>query len=177
MAESKGQVSGQAEYEVGDEAATAEISVAVADGLHHRGVGTRPVEHLVSAARADGSTTFTADALFENHEVLQLFADLGLRTARRFDGPEVRRAIELDEDDVQLSAVEARGRAACRTYGMRLVGPVWFSSGVDRQHGGLVPVQPVFGPLDDDAEAPGQYGEHRGTGANCLVCCVGRRKS
>ncbi|GAA1913442.1 bifunctional GNAT family N-acetyltransferase/acetate--CoA ligase family protein [Streptomyces durmitorensis] len=112
MAESKDQVIGLAEYEVGDEAATAEISIAVADGLHHRGVGTLLVEHLVSDARADGITTFTADALSENHEVLRLFADLGLRTARRFEGPEVRCAIELDEDDAYLSAVEARGRAA-----------------------------------------------------------------
>ncbi|AVZ71381.1 GNAT family N-acetyltransferase [Streptomyces lunaelactis] len=114
MAESQGQVIGLAEYEVGDEAATAEISIAVADRLHHRGVGTLLVEHLVSAARADGITTFTADALSENHEVLRLFADLGLRTARRFEGPEVRCAIELneDEDDGYLSAVEARGRAA-----------------------------------------------------------------
>ncbi|WP_392959858.1 GNAT family N-acetyltransferase [Streptomyces sp. LN245] len=112
MAESKDHVIGLAEYEVGDDAKTAEISIAVADGLHHRGVGTLLVEHLVSAARADGITTFTADALSENHEVLQLFADLGLRTTRRFEGPEVRCAIELDEDDAYLSAVEARGRAA-----------------------------------------------------------------
>ncbi|MGW3409959.1 bifunctional acetate--CoA ligase family protein/GNAT family N-acetyltransferase [Streptomyces sp. NPDC000888] len=112
MAESKDQVIGLAEYEVGDDAASAEISIAVNDTLHHHGVGTLLVEHLVSAARADGITTFTADALSENHEVLQLFADLGLRTTRRFEGPEVRCAIELDEDDVYLSAVEARGGAA-----------------------------------------------------------------
>ncbi|GAA2280261.1 acyl-CoA synthetase [Streptomyces ruber] len=91
---------------------TAEMSVAVADGLHHRGVGTLLVEHLVSAARADGITTFTADALCENHEVLKLFADLGLRTTRRFDGPEVRCTVRLDQDDAYLSAVEERGRAA-----------------------------------------------------------------
>ncbi|MFF1446393.1 GNAT family N-acetyltransferase [Streptomyces sp. NPDC058295] len=117
MAESQGQVIGLAEYEVGGEAATAEISIAVADGLHHRGVGTLLIEHLVSAARADGITTFTADALSENHEVLRLFADLGLRTARRFEGPEVRCVIALNENDDEgdhgyLSAVEARGRAA-----------------------------------------------------------------
>ncbi|MER5199962.1 bifunctional acetate--CoA ligase family protein/GNAT family N-acetyltransferase [Streptomyces sp. NPDC002755] len=90
----------------------AELSVAVADGLHHRGVGTLLVEHLVSAARAEGITTFTADALSENHEVLRLFADLGLRTSRRFEGPEVRCTVHLDEDDTYLSAVEDRGRAA-----------------------------------------------------------------
>ncbi|WP_282703497.1 GNAT family N-acetyltransferase [Streptomyces sp. CC219B] len=101
-----------AEYGVTDAEHTAEISIAVADGLHHRGVGTLLVEHLVSAARAEGITAFTADALSENHEVLRLFADLGLRTARRFDGPEVRCTIALDESDTYLTAVEERGRAA-----------------------------------------------------------------
>ncbi|MHA5054373.1 bifunctional acetate--CoA ligase family protein/GNAT family N-acetyltransferase [Streptomyces sp. SD15] len=112
LAEARGRVIGLAEYETGDNTDTAEMSIAVADGLHHRGVGTLLVEHLVSAARADGITTFTADALSENYEVLRLFTDLGLRAARRFEGPEVRCTIALDEDDTYLSAVEARGRAA-----------------------------------------------------------------
>ncbi|MCX5257141.1 GNAT family N-acetyltransferase [Streptomyces canus] len=112
LAETKGRVIGLAEYETGDDKDSAEISVAVADGLHHRGVGTLLVEHLVSAARAEGISAFTADALSENHEVLRLFADLGLRTARRFDGPEVRCTIALDASDTYLTAVEERGRAA-----------------------------------------------------------------
>ncbi|WP_328437182.1 GNAT family N-acetyltransferase [Streptomyces sp. NBC_00444] len=112
LAETKSQVIGLAEYDAGDDKDSAEISIAVADGLHHRGIGTLLVEHLVSAARAEGITSFTADALSENHEVLQLFADLGLRTARRFEGPEVRCTVELDETDNYLSAVEARGTCA-----------------------------------------------------------------
>lgn len=114
LAETHGQVIGLAEYEAetGDGAGTAEISIAVADGLHHRGVGTLLVEHLVSAARAEGIRTFTADALSENHEVLRLFADLGLRTSRHFEGPEVRCTIELAEDDTYLAAVETRGTGA-----------------------------------------------------------------
>lgn len=112
LAETHGQVIGLAEYASGDDTTTADISIAVADGLHHRGVGTLLVEHLASAARAEGITTFTADALSENHEVLKLFADLGLRTTRRFEGPEVRCTVELGEDETYLSAVEARGRAA-----------------------------------------------------------------
>ncbi|HET6861365.1 MAG TPA: GNAT family N-acetyltransferase [Streptomyces sp.] len=112
LAEAHGQVIGLAEYERGDDPATAEMAITVAEGLHHRGIGTLLVEHLVSAARAEGITTFTADALSENHEVLRLFADLGLRVARRFEGPEVRCTVALEEDDTYLSAVEARGRAA-----------------------------------------------------------------
>ncbi|MBD0741360.1 bifunctional GNAT family N-acetyltransferase/acetate--CoA ligase family protein [Streptomyces sp. CBMA152] len=112
LAEADGRVIGLAEYDTGGGEDGAEISIAVADGLHHRGVGTLLVEHLVSAARAEGITTFTADALSENHEVLRLFADLGLRTSRRFEGPEVRWTAHLDQDDTYLSAVEARGRSA-----------------------------------------------------------------
>lgn len=112
LAETQGRVIGLAEYEIVDGPETAEMSIAVADGLHHRGVGTLLVEHLVSAARADGVTTFTADALSENYEVLRLFTDLGLRAGRRFEGPEVRCTIALEEEDTYLAAVEARGRAA-----------------------------------------------------------------
>lgn len=112
LAEAQGRVIGLAEYETGEDRTSAEISVAVAEGLHHRGVGTLLVEHLVSAARAEGISTFTAEALSENHEVLRLFADLGLRTARHFEGPEVRCTIELTEDEEYLSTVETRGRVA-----------------------------------------------------------------
>ncbi|MFF3612039.1 GNAT family N-acetyltransferase [Streptomyces sp. NPDC002580] len=112
LAEANGRVIGLAEYDTGGDKDGAEISIAVADDLHHQGAGTLLVEHLVSAARAEGITTFTADALSENHEVLRLFADLGLRTSRRFEGPEVRCTVHLEEDDVYLSAVEARGRSA-----------------------------------------------------------------
>ncbi|MGW6958175.1 bifunctional acetate--CoA ligase family protein/GNAT family N-acetyltransferase [Streptomyces chartreusis] len=112
LAETGDRVIGLAEYDSGGSGESAEISIAVADGLHHRGVGTLLVEHLVSAARTEGITTFTADALSENHEVLKLFADLGLGTARRFEGPEVRCTIALDRSDTYLTAVEERGRAA-----------------------------------------------------------------
>lgn len=112
VAETQGRIVGLAEYDTSGAGEEAEISIAVADTLHHRGVGTLLVEHLVSAARAEGITRFKADALSENHEILRLFADLGLHTARRFEGPEVRCAIELDESESYLSAVEERGRAA-----------------------------------------------------------------
>ncbi|MHC5908440.1 GNAT family N-acetyltransferase, partial [Streptomyces sp. S6] len=112
LAEAHGQVLGLAEYDTRGDGDRAEISVAVAEGVHHRGVGTLLVEHLVSAALADGVTVFTADALSENREILRLFADLGLRLTRRFEGPEVRCTIRLDEDDPYLTAVEERGRRA-----------------------------------------------------------------
>nr|WP_079047815.1 GNAT family N-acetyltransferase [Streptomyces hirsutus] len=113
LAERAGQVIGLVEYHAdGDAPHTAELAVAVADGLHDRGVGTLLVEHLVSAARADCITSFTADVLSENHEVLRLFAGLGLAAIRRFDGPEAHCVIDLHVDETYLTASEARGRAA-----------------------------------------------------------------
>lgn len=112
LAEAQGSVLGLAQYDTDGAPDAADLFVAVAAGLHHRGVGTLLVEHLVSAARSDGITTFTADALGEDREALRLFADLGLRVDRRPEGPDVRCTIALGEDDAYLSAVEARGRVA-----------------------------------------------------------------
>ncbi|MFM9629229.1 MULTISPECIES: bifunctional acetate--CoA ligase family protein/GNAT family N-acetyltransferase [Streptomyces] len=112
LAEARGRVLGLAEYDTGGAADSAEISVAVAEGLHHRGVGTLLIEHVVSAARSDGITTLTADTLADNHEILRLFAGLGLYVDRRREGPEVHCTIALGQDDAYLSAVETRGRIA-----------------------------------------------------------------
>ncbi len=109
-AEYDGRLVGLAEYEVLPGGGTAEISVAVADHWHHRGVGTLLLEHLADAARTAGITAFRADALAENHSVLEVFRDLGLRVVRHFDGPEVHCTVQLAQDENYLSAVDARGR-------------------------------------------------------------------
>ncbi|MCQ4042297.1 GNAT family N-acetyltransferase [Streptomyces rubrisoli] len=110
-------VVGIADYESDDPrsgATCAEISVAVADAWHHRGVGSLLLEHLVHAAREAGITTFTADALAHNAAVLKVFADLGLGVSRHFEGAEVRCRIRLDEDETYLSAVDSRAANADR---------------------------------------------------------------
>ncbi|MGW7520111.1 bifunctional acetate--CoA ligase family protein/GNAT family N-acetyltransferase [Streptomyces sp. NPDC054796] len=91
---------------------TADISVAVADAWHHHGVGTLLLEHLVDAAREAGIRAFSADALSENREILKVFADLGLRTSRWFEGPEVRFLVHLETDEHYREAVDARDSAA-----------------------------------------------------------------
>ncbi|KAB1150028.1 GNAT family N-acetyltransferase [Streptomyces luteolifulvus] len=114
VAEHGGRIIGIAEYQKDARASgdSAEIALAVSDGRHRRGVGTLLLEHLVSAARARGIRTFTADALADNHDVLKVFADLGLRAVRQFDGPEVHCLIPLDDTEDYRVSVEGRGRAA-----------------------------------------------------------------
>ncbi len=103
---------GVAEYEVTSSPSTAEISVAVADDFHHRGVGTLLVEHLGSAARREGITSFAADTLTSNQLMQRLITDLGLPVRRSHENGEMRVTISLTPDEGYLSAVEHRAGAA-----------------------------------------------------------------
>ncbi|MGV4928125.1 GNAT family N-acetyltransferase (plasmid) [Streptomyces sp. BHT-5-2] len=103
---------GVAEYETGDDPATAEIALAVADDFHRRGVGTLLLEHLVHTARENGVTAFTADLLADNHPIHRVLADLGLHLTRRYDGTTVHGVIGLEPDEAYLSAMDLRGRTA-----------------------------------------------------------------
>ena len=73
-----GRLAGVASYEQVGDAGTAEIAFAVPDDLHHRGIGTLLLEHLVSLARQRGLTAFTATTLADNDAMLRVFADAGL---------------------------------------------------------------------------------------------------
>ena len=61
----RGELIGIAEYEPSDAPGEAEIAMAVADRMHHRGVGTLLLEHLGSLARENGIVAFRADTLAE----------------------------------------------------------------------------------------------------------------
>src|SRR5450755_480194 len=102
---------------------TTEVAFAVADHMHHRGIATLLLEHLVSRARSQQITTFTAQTLTENRAMLNVFADAGLHVDRRYaDGvydlsfPLPVTALPADDEgtalDVYLSAVAERERRA-----------------------------------------------------------------
>ncbi len=62
----------------------AEVAFAVADHMHHRGIATLLLEHLVSYARSHQVTTFKAETLTENTAMLSVFAEAGLPVERRY---------------------------------------------------------------------------------------------
>src|ERR1700751_2652872 len=64
----------------------AEVAFAVADHMHHKGIATLLLEHLVSLARSRQITEFTAETLTENTAMLKVFADAGLPVQRHFAG-------------------------------------------------------------------------------------------
>jgi GNAT superfamily N-acetyltransferase/predicted CoA-binding protein len=99
----------------------AEVAFAVADDMHHRGIATLLLEHLVSSARSRGITTFVAETLTENKAMLGVFADAGLPVRRRFADGVYYLTFPLpgpDEDplgptlDGYLNAVAGRERRA-----------------------------------------------------------------
>src|SRR6202044_3970630 len=83
-----GQVVGLASYEVDrGEGKTAEVAFAVSDTMHHRGIATLLLEHLVSLARARQLEALTEETLRENTGMLRVFSDAGLPVvSRREDG-------------------------------------------------------------------------------------------
>jgi acyl-CoA synthetase (NDP forming)/GNAT superfamily N-acetyltransferase len=96
----------------------AEVAFAVADHMHHKGIATLLLEHLVSLARSRQITTFTAETLSDNMAMLKVFTDAGLPVERRFSGGvyELTFPLPAAQDgtalDTYLSAVAERESSA-----------------------------------------------------------------
>ena len=115
-----GQVAGCASYDAwaGVKPGVAEVAFAVADHMHHRGIATLLLEHLISAARSDQVTIFTAETLPENKAMLQVFADAGLPVQRSYADGVMELTFPIPGDgggtalDTYLNAVAERERRA-----------------------------------------------------------------
>jgi acyl-CoA synthetase (NDP forming)/GNAT superfamily N-acetyltransferase len=126
-----GQVVGLASYEVAPGSAdqtsgagqpgtgrTAEVAFAVADTMHHRGIATLLLEHLVSLARASQLEALTAETLLENTGMLRVFAEAGLPVVSKREDGVVAITIPLPPDDAgrqledYLETVAGRERSA-----------------------------------------------------------------
>src|SRR5579863_2874673 len=124
LALSDGELVGCASYAtIGERApgrqnGVAEIAFAVADHMHHRGIATLLLEHLVSYARSHQITTFTAQTLSENQPMLNVFADAGLLMERHFEDGVFETTFPLPaaalttSADSYLNAVAERERSA-----------------------------------------------------------------
>jgi acyl-CoA synthetase (NDP forming)/GNAT superfamily N-acetyltransferase len=123
LALSDGEVTGCASYVTvgapgpGRRSGVAEIAFAVADHMHHRGIATLLLEHLVSYARSHQITTFTAQTLSENQAMLNVFADAGLPIERHYEDGVFETTFPLPADalpagDSYLNAVAERERSA-----------------------------------------------------------------
>jgi acyl-CoA synthetase (NDP forming)/GNAT superfamily N-acetyltransferase len=115
LAIADGEVVGVASYvPVGDQPGRAEVSFAVADHMHHRGIATLLLEHLVSLARSRGIGTLAADTLTENKAMLSVFAGAGLPVERHYEDGVYKLTFPLPsrDPDSYLDAVAERERRA-----------------------------------------------------------------
>jgi acyl-CoA synthetase (NDP forming)/GNAT superfamily N-acetyltransferase len=120
LALADGEVVGCASYAAGSGVGpgVAEVAFAVADHMHHRGIATLLLEHLVSVARSDDITTFTAETLTENTPMLKVFIDAGLPVYRHYADGVVEMTFPLPAQDggtaldSYLDAVAERERQA-----------------------------------------------------------------
>ena len=129
LALSDGEVVGCASYDVpagpgSDEGRpdggcqVAEVAFAVADHMHHRGIATLLLEHLISIARRNGFTIFTAETLPENTAMVQVFNDAGLPVHQHYADGIMELTFPLPSEeggtdlDSYLNAVAERERRA-----------------------------------------------------------------
>jgi len=122
VALSAGEVVGCASYDAlggrDNPGSVAEIAFAVADHMHHRGIATLLLEHLVSFARSHQITVFTAQTLSENTPMLKVFADAGLPVQRHAADGVMELTFPLPSEgsgtalDSYLNAVAERERRA-----------------------------------------------------------------
>ena len=117
LAISDGEVVGVASY-ASRTPGQAEVAFAVAEHMHHRGIATLLLEHLVSYARSHQITTFTAETLTENKAMLNVFADAGLPVERHYEDGVFELTLPLPSQDAgatldsYLNAVAERERRA-----------------------------------------------------------------
>jgi acyl-CoA synthetase (NDP forming)/GNAT superfamily N-acetyltransferase len=114
-----GEVVGCASYEtVPGPDHSVEVAFAVADHMHHKGIATLLLEHLVSYAKSHQVTVFTGYTLAENIAMLKVFADAGLPVHRHTEDGVVDMTIPLPSDGAgtglngYLNAVAERERRA-----------------------------------------------------------------
>jgi acyl-CoA synthetase (NDP forming)/GNAT superfamily N-acetyltransferase len=112
------ELAGVGSFEPTSEAGVGEISFAVADHLHGRGVASLLLDHLVSIARLRGLHAFTADTLGDNLAMLRVFGHAGLSARRQMSDGVVHTWFPLPADETDrrmreyLDSVAARERTA-----------------------------------------------------------------
>jgi len=89
-------------------ATTAEVAFLVADDMHGRGVATLLLERATRDAHDAGIEWFTADVLAMNHEMLEVFTDIGFTVDLALEGADV--TVRMSTAPTIASGVAERSR-------------------------------------------------------------------
>lgn len=82
----------------------AEVAFVVADAFQHHGIGTILLEHLADVALDNGITTFCAQTLADNQDMLDVFTKSGFRVTTARDYGTIRVRFPIEPDDAYRSA-------------------------------------------------------------------------
>ena len=77
-------ITGMAQYCIGEDSLSAELSIIVRDDYQNKGIGFELLSYLVTVAKNQGLHTFTADILPDNSAVFRLIDRLGLEYDRKW---------------------------------------------------------------------------------------------
>jgi GNAT superfamily N-acetyltransferase len=104
VAEQDGALIGVGRYERVPATAEAEVAFVVADEFQHLGIGTRLLQSLAAEALTHDISTFVAETLADNHEMIDVFSKSGFAvTSSRQDGTvSISFPIEPDERSLQV---------------------------------------------------------------------------
>ena len=84
------------------------MAFVVADEFQHRGIATLLLEHLASAALDHGITTFAAETLAENHDMIDVFMKSGFHVTASYQYGTMTVRFPIEPDDGYRAACAAR---------------------------------------------------------------------
>jgi GNAT superfamily N-acetyltransferase len=103
-----GELVAVARYDKEPGRAEAEVAFTVRDDQQGRGIATVLMEHLAAAAVAVGIRQFSAETLFENRRMLNVFRHAGFDERTAFADGVVRVTMQLETAGRHLDTVEKR---------------------------------------------------------------------
>jgi GNAT superfamily N-acetyltransferase len=95
---------GVARYERYPATTTAEVAFLVRDDYQHLGLGHRLFSSLAAAAWARGVTTFTAETLCRNHDMMSVFHHSGFPLTSSISAGQISVRMSIDPRDAIASA-------------------------------------------------------------------------
>ena len=85
-----------------------EVAFLVADDWHGRGIASHLLEQLAADARARGVSRLVADVLVENHQMLNVFLDVGFTTTRSSRNGVITLALDPNATGAFVEAATSR---------------------------------------------------------------------
>ena len=91
---------------------SAEIALAIDDAYHGKGIGTKLIEWLATVARDNGITSFEADVLAENEQIMTVFRDYGFQLTGKLEAGVEHVTIPIARTKRVVKKEEERERAS-----------------------------------------------------------------